>query len=327
MKKFLTFLSSFILVLALVLASGCSTKTILSFNNSFNGGVNATVEPGLSETCEYSVRFNKNDSFSSSVVSDVNYTDGTFITALKVLPGYEDEETLPETNLYATDETSIIFKFSTSYTVKAVYVVNGVEKIFNDSIYSTVYFLPSEKSFAPLYSKTVKHSGNPFSSGEEYTDETVEIVYFSSSYKITSGGDTTTVDYTPKTVIDNAQLLFALRCFDISSDSTSIPVVTSAYNDAKALSFTADSDESKNYTITYNGVSADYSVRIKSCRFGINSTREKGQSHKFAVQKAGGNLPYKAYLTYYSQPVTVNFGEFYPSYLGDIEFTLSSVTA
>ncbi|MBO4594582.1 MAG: hypothetical protein J5697_02640 [Clostridia bacterium] len=332
MKKLLTLLSSFIIVLALVLSCGCSGKTILSFNNSFNGGANATVEPGLSEICEYSVRFAKKENFSGAEVSDVNYTDGTFVTTLKILSDYEDGGALPETDLYNTAERSIVLKFSTSFSVKAVYTVNGTEKAFDDTIESVVYFLPSEKSFAPLYSKTEKHSGNPFGEVGEYFDETTEIVYYGSSYKITTEGnysanDTASIDYTPKTLIDNAQLLFAVRCFDITSTATNIPVVASAYKSAKTLAFTLESDESKTYSITLNGTPADYSVRIKNCSLTLSSTKEAGQAHKFAVQKAGGDLTYKAYLTYYSQPIIINIGGGFPSYLGDLNFTLSSITA
>lgn len=315
------------IVLALVLPYGCSGKTILSFNNSYNGGANATVEPGLSEICEYSVRFNKNENFSGAYISDVDYTNGTFVTALKVLSDYEDGGALPETDLYNTAERSIVLKFSLSFSVKAIYTVNGTDKIFDDTIESTAYFLPSEKSFAPLYSKTEKHSGNPFGEDGEYLDETTEIVYYGSSYKITVGGATESIDYTPKTLIDNAQLLFAVRCFDISSTETRIPVVASAYKSAKTLAFTSDSDESKTYSINYNGTPADYSVRIKNCRLSLSTSKEAGQAHKFAVQKAGGDLQYKAYLTYYSQPMIINIGDGFPSYLGDLTFTLSSITA
>ena len=240
---------------------------------------------------------------------------------------YEDGGALPETDLYNTVERSIVLKFSVSFSVKAVYTVDGTEKTFNDTIESVVYFLPSEKSFAPLYSKTEKHSGNPFGEVGEYIDETTEIVYYGSSYKITVGGATESIDYTPKTLIDNAQLFFAVRCFDITSTATNIPVVASAYRSAKTLAFTSDSDETKTYTVNYNGTPADYSVRIKNCSLALNTTKEAGQAHKFAVQKAGGELPYKAYLTYYSQPVTINTGDGFPSYLGDLNFTLSSITA
>lgn len=327
MKRFLPKLTSFFLaVFLLFTAIGCSGKTILSFNNSFNGGINAAVEPGLTEVCEYDVVFKKNENFSSAVLEDFRCENGSFKTTLKVLSSYPGEN-LPDTDLYDKNAAvlSNVITFTTRFDITTVYKIDGQEKAFDDYVESVVYFLPSEDSFAPLYSKTLKHTGDPFSETSSYSDYSYSVVYGKSSYVLTTT-ESKTVKYTPKTVIDNAELLFAIRNFNITDTPTSLPVVSDAYKEATSLSFVADSEETKSYRIDINGEENNYAVKIKNCHFNVYSSKESGEYQYFAVQKSGGEGAYRAFLTYYSQPLTLTLGELVPTNLGTVNFTLSKVT-
>ena len=142
-----------------------------------------------------------------------------------------------------------------------------------------------------------------------------------------------TADYTYKTVIDNAQLLFAIRNIDIQQEQAiQIPVVSYQYAEAKNLIFANNGENKiKDISINYNNIDSTNTyteITVAQYSFGINSINAAGAKQILYVQKAQENAgqnapPYKSLLYRYVAPV-IEYGAF--SSLGSLVYTLESVT-
>jgi len=284
MKKLFSAIVAIFIVSVFSTLAACGGVSAIAFNNSFYGSPLATISSGYTETCEYSASFKPAQNFSSNVIDSVNFSDGEFITTLTVLPEYPEE--LPDTDLYDRNAQvlSSVLCYKTSFSVKASYVIAGETREFSDTVETEVYFLPSESSFAPLYSKTKSKTGNPLTN--ESVSSEYSVLYKSSSYTI-SGDTERTVNYTPKTVVDNAQLLFVIRNFELSDMGTAFPVVAKAFNGHLSVAFTAKSSEKKTYNLNLNGESADYSFNVQYGYFNVNSNETRGYEQSFTIQKQG----------------------------------------
>ena len=323
MKKLFSAIVAIFIVCIFSVLAACGGASAIAFNNSFYGSPLATISSGYTETCEYSASFKPAEKFSSNVIESADFSDGKFITTLTVLPEYP--ENLPETDLYDRNAQvlSSVLYFRTSFSVKASYVIAGETREFTDTAETEAYFLPSESSFAPLYSKSKSITGNPLSN--ESVSSEYSVLYKSSKYTI-SGEKERTVNYTPKTLVDNAQLLFVLRNFEISETGTAFPVVAKAFNGHVSVAFTAKSSEKKTYNLTLNGETGDYSFNVTYGYFNVNARETRGYEQSFAIQKQGGDGVYKSLLTSYTYPLTVIAGDFYPTYFGELTFTLNTVS-
>ncbi len=358
MRKFLYSILSLVLVLAFLLGGcdcSCSSTQPLAFNSkTFGESTTVTdVRPGYSETLVYDVKlsenynsmFTKNSALSEKIVK-YDYS-GTLTTKLEsysvgVLASLGIKSNIPN-NLPDTEKT--IYKFTSDLQVDATYEFikgNTSEKeTFKDTVYSEIYFCSAKMSFAPIYSKTERanrvlvYSQNSVGLNNIYT-ETVT-TYNTQAYTINSiiknnegevaSSEKNTYEYDFRTVIDNAQLLFVLRNFNVTSDANYLPTISSAYGESEELSVVSN----KKITTTlknlkYNDNPAqDEEIQIKDISFKLAKSFNSGLPQIVQIQQAkstSGNVLNNALLTTYVQPLMA-YGSLY--IMGSLVCTLSSV--
>ncbi len=343
MKKFSIRLFALLMALSIALmASGCNKQNTLVFNNNAFGSSN-DASTDYTEVLEYTV---KNENSYDSLKKDTLLDDyelaysynGTFKTTFKVgsltsLPeGVETE--------FSTKITDKVYYYKTELNVKATYKVDGtlaegyVENGDGTVSYDTfanseVWFLIRGHSFAPIYAKGAqKYTAVVLSDkvNVELNEYSYQTTYYNDEYHttITSGDQTKTndADYDFKCVIDNTQLLFAIRSLNITTEQTvSIPVVSPAYEKPQTLTFTNSTDTSKSTAI--NGVNA--SIPVQNVNFKLSANYNTGLAHYALIQKSSpvNEIPNKALLIEYAAPITT-YGMFYN--MGALVYTLTSAT-
>ncbi len=256
---------AFILVFALLVGGcSCNDPAVLSFGNDWNNGRGASV--GMKEILTYDVSFD--DDFTSgsynfekdSALDGVEYSfeNGKYVQTLTVLDyraSIPNESSSLVEEIRAT-ETNTILMIESKFTVTAKYDCGDAEEdkfTSEDYVNSVVYF--SGGSFMPIYSKTENYFSHLVLSGGKYTVETThntkEVLYEKTSYTVNSEyfdtseesgeepqseKDSETFNYTYKTAIDNAELLFALRGMSLRKDSTSaLSTVSPNYGQTQTL--------------------------------------------------------------------------------------------
>ncbi len=344
MKKLFISILSLSLSFIFLLFAGCGGAGALSFNNSFSGG--NSPDSTFKETLTYNVtNGDYNDLVRSSDISkevaDFS-TKGTMTVDFEICT--KDYEPLQEI-LNSTDIEldGMIFHLSTKLSLSSVYKVNGNENAENDDIVSEyieseVYFLPASNSFAPIYSH-VKQSYNIMYAGStedklvvktQKIESEYQTVYRKNEYTITSIGkentDSKTYDYDFKTIIDNTQLLFALRNVSIEKDGTfTLPTVAPAYGKATNLLVTNKDEVTKTLKINVNGTEIEESLSVKNLSFYVQDNKNTGTPQYVSIQKSASSkngIPHMAYMTEYAQPL-ICYGSF--TYMGALIFKLSSI--
>lgn len=351
-KKFFAIFIT-IIILSTTLLSGCSSAVVLSFNNNF---YNAQSSPSVNykEQAVYKVEhdltnYHKKD----SAIQDEKlpeFSNGTFKTTLEVLTGKPDNlqvdsEIFSELQIEGGPK---LYSYTTEFSINVSWKdKEGQPHTDVDTDEKTIYFLSNGSSFAPIYTETKNNYTRFFyNNGEiELTDKVFfegQTIYSKTKFttiskvKLDDGEwqqKSNTADYTYKTVIDNAQLLFAIRNIDIQQEQAiQIPVVSYQYAEAKNLIF-ANNGENKieDISINYNNINSTNTyteITVAQYSFGINSINAAGAKQILYVQKAQENagqnaLPYKSLLYRYVAPV-IEYGAF--SSLGSLVYTLESVT-
>ncbi|MBQ4098194.1 MAG: hypothetical protein IJC72_02690 [Clostridia bacterium] len=330
------------LALALTMAfslAGCSQKTQLSFNQNVLGGQSST---GLLETLTYSVNLvdNYNDLvLKSSVITDeivkYEFTDGKMTVKLSALDFLPDGIT---TDIDWTD--SKIYHLETDFSINVDYTIGAKQTTHKDTIYSSCYFLSQGHSFAPIYSDYKVNNAYlrlPTSDEETAQVEIHEYQYITSynqnKYTMVTNvlgeqpnSDTKEFEYTYKTLIDNTQLLFALRSFTVQEKTThNLPVVSPSYGIEKTLAVTLkDSSTFRNNKGIAFGDAVANDIPVNNVRYIINATENTGSYHFIKIQKsATKELPFKAFMVEYAAPLLA-FGTF--NCMGALVYTLESVT-
>ena len=350
MKRFsIRFLALLTASLIALTACGCNKQTILSFNNNPFGSSNNPTQ-GYTEILEYTVKndtsygdYLKKDTFLNNYNLSYEYA-GSFRTTLKV--GTLNNLDLPDDveTEFSTEITDYVYYYKTELNLKSTYTVDGTlggklnedytqdsegKVTYDDYVINEVWFLKSGYSLAPIYAQ----------GKQKYTtltlDEKVNVVLNEYSYKTAYDNDEyeTTIksgdqikendcDYDFKCVIDNAQLLFAIRCLNITTEqSVSIPVVSPAYDKPQTLNFTNSTDDTKSTTI--NGTPAQ--IPVKNINFKVSATYNTGLAHHALIQKSSPaqEIPNKALLIEYAAPITT-YGVFYN--MGAMVYTLTNAT-
>lgn len=330
------------LALALTMAfslAGCSQKTQLSFNQNVLGGQAST---GLLETLTYSVDLvdNYNDLvLKSSVIKDeivkYQFTDGKMIVKLSAFDFLPDGIT---TDINWTD--SKIYHLETDFSINVDYTIGENQLTHTDTIYSSCYFLSQGHSFAPIYSDYKVNNAYlrlPTSDGEKAQVEIHEYEYITSynqsKYTMVTNvlgeqpnSNTKEFEYTYKTLIDNTQLLFALRSFTVAEKTShNLSVVSPSYGIEKTLAVTLKDSSTfrNNKGIAFGDVIAN-DIPVNNVRYIINATENTGSYHFLKIQKSATNeLPFKAYMVEYAAPLLA-FGTF--NCMGAMVYTLESVS-
>lgn len=339
-KKFLSAFLSLILAAIFMSGCGCSPAATLAFSAAFRGDNN--VGNNYKEVLTYDVSFSENDerftrSESLTSVKNANFT-GTYKSTLSVVTEVPCESDVTE----LTDVT--IYRIKTEFNVTATVTVNETDYSHEDYIISEAYFADEKYSFAPIYSKTeaeylaitasdasILKSFNETVYNQEKYQTISEYKYFETDAEDFSlvGEDVVTQshesNYSFRTAIDNAQLLFALRGLSIKEKaSATVSVIAKEYmqEGAKALSVTNGGAATVKVKITYNGVEYnEENITYNALNFRLSSG-SVGSAQYLNVQSAASeNIPNLALPIEYVIPAIV----LPDAKLGAVIFKLSSV--
>ena len=321
------FLALFIgVLLALCTLSGCSCAsiTILTFSKDYLGGYNGIVT-SYQETLTYQVTY-ANDvikplsTFESGILPTYN---GELVTTLIKLSSRQEVKDICDSDLLEKEQADI-YKFTTQLNLTVTHncfkqenpqdvKIDGVNGTREDSIVSEVYFFSQDASFAPIYSKTTAsytlfnlNPTNPRYAVEEYTGETTYYVNRAEKIFIQDKTSTTSTNYTYKAVIDNAQLLFAVRNLNFGTETAlALPTMSYQYPSTTNLAFRFNDTSTKDgLSISCKG-NNHTSAKVKDISFNINSQNTSGAKQYFKVQLKDENstLPYNSLLIQYDQPL------------------------
>jgi len=332
-KKLCVLLSTLLFCITLFgCGQGCSSNSNLTFKSDYFSS--SVLPPDFKETLTYTVNYDDGVYYSVSSLIDktaFSFGEGSYVTELSLEARYpENGEISDDIDL----GNSKIFKYTTTFTMPVTYnsvdytFDNNNENNFLDIIETETYFCLMEKSFAPLYSKTTVDY-TVFS--QTANQKTVSKVKYVSTFKygaesctnvfIQDGTQTKTesFDYDFGTLIDNTQLLFAIRNLSVTKNTpVSLPVVSTAYKNQTDILVSYIKTEP--VSVKLEG-QADITVNADKLSFSINSTKNSGKEHFVYIQKDGNYelLQNKAYVVIYVQPL-IAYGNF--ESMGSLEFEL-----
>ena len=363
MKRKITGMMLAVVFLALLLGGCGNSKSTLSFNNAFSlystdtvGYKDKNPSAGYKETLSYDVIYNADDyAFKKdSSLSDGDITvsvAGTYVSALEILSVLPASVT---TDIERPADAGV-YRLTTELRLNANYTFpaspeNNCEN--EDYIVTETYFFPFIESFLPVWSKTTSEYTNvTFGNGTGYctiVKSEAEIIYNSSEYTINSrsleyrstdeekdlGESAETVsknyEYTVKTVIDNTQLIFALRNINLATESTYVlPVVSSSYGQSTDLLVKNNQEYTINdANISYNGSQYAGPITLKEMIYSINSTNTSGSAQYVYIQKEALKNGDAVAVPWISAPYRIvtpltAYGSFYR--LGSLVFTLGKI--
>lgn len=366
MRKLFIGITAFILTLVTLLGGcSCVPSAPLSFKNNFSGTETGTTFTNtykevltydVSYEEEYNSYVKKAESIPSELVPEYSGTYTMVFTGdLVSLPDNvtTDLETL------ITDSPIHMLETKLDLSVKI-----GAET-YHDEIYTKAIFYSAGYSFAPVYSYTILK--NTFIQINTDTNETLpsiriyeyETVYnedfYTMSKKYYNPGtqtlaetnaaikdldifnldrtkmldieETEEYDYTFREVIDNNQLLFAIRNVDIEvEDSVTIPTVSPTYGDETDLAVTNNTPSTISVKLSYNGGAEEGdNIAVNNISFVISGTDNVGTQQFISIQNAKGEkTPYRALPIEFAQAL-VDYGPSF-SQMGALKYTLKSIT-
>ncbi|MBQ9485303.1 MAG: hypothetical protein IJU83_00530 [Clostridia bacterium] len=350
-KKLVALFSALTLSLTAFLGGcSCSGATTLSFSNAFAGG--DTISGAYAEKLVYDVEYKPdyNDALKKNAdldgVMSFEFTNGKYVSEFKgsltaaVLDGLTSDI---KDKLSETDSNA--YSLHTEFTLDASVTITDKTYDHTDYIYSTVYFAPAGLSFAPLYSKTESEyfiiSANKDSAAVLLVKTVYEVFYTQKEYRAvqtakTFDADETapslddvesiekTVKYDYRSVIDNAQLLFAVRGVSLAEKASAvIPATSLNYDRATSLRFTNAGTSEKRINVKYNGADISETVKYNALNFRVDSTNTAGTAQYISVQAdKTENLPHRALPIEYVKGL-ITYGNF--SCMGALVFTLAEV--
>ena len=340
------FIAALVAGAAILSGCSCSGDSTLSFNS-----INATAE-----TLSYKVE--QVDDYGSTKKNaeldkyfTFEYSVGTYTSELKEA-NKSDEEIKNSDILEIKDAKgdpliTTVYSLTTNFEINLTVTINGQEPyIHTEKITTKAYIASHGASLAPLYAKEdaeytvisvgsekaeiaiVKSVLETFYNKDEYrtvktynsfkTDETVNLDGVEAQE--------TTAKYTFRSVIDNAELLFAIRGLKIEEKaSATINAVWSGYEAPQPLKITNTTLAEKQFTLNYNGTPVTETVKYASLSFSLNKTNASGAPQYASVQtEAAGNIKNTCLLLEYVKPLITYGGTFMS--MGALVFTLNSVT-
>lgn len=356
MKK--TLLSLLLCLAILFAATGCGTLAELSLGTAWLGS--GTERSGVTETLKYSVTFDENftegDSYSFKKDSALdglfyNYKNGEYTTTVSVIERFNLPDNVKESDIFTTHTIDTVYKITSELKITAVYTTEEGEKEFNDSIITKSYVCNSSSAYAPVYSLTEYDCLIPMYKEAENNKKymiaketnrqkyVAEIFYNSSSYTLKTFDydaykenpsvepvSSKEKNYTFKTVIDNNELLFAIRnCALVKDKSAILPTISVAYVDYTNIAVKNNEELTlKLKNVSNNGAEiTEEEVSASLFSFGKNDM-SSGRSQLVYIQnKASKNLAMKSLLVKYVTPLTMYTGSYYC--MGAMVYTLNSV--
>ncbi len=338
-------------VFTLSACDGCTNLQPINFTNAFNGGSGLKEEnpvSGYQETLTYDVSYDKshegyaiNNGLSSNEDVKFKFENGKYVSTLTVLSSFSEAPIPLESDIISNlqDNQKQAYHLHTEFSIDVTYEITGRELYSNtDTIVSDVYFCDSTLSYAPVYSLTNANYTNLYYStnSEAVKEKTIsEVKYNKNNYTVSFTSDEnkpkiTTKEYNFKSIIDNAQLLFALRNFPLALEgSQALPVVASNYGEAVPLAVRNTQKNTIKYEqdkpLSYNYENFEGDVEISHLLFYRNEANETGAMQHVYIQNKVDNSPlaYKSLLVRYVEPLTSIYGTIVP--MGVLVYNLSSV--
>ena len=348
------------MVFTLSACDGCSSLPELSFTNAFYGGTGLSdqdPQPYYSETLTYDIDYAETFDgvkIDSKLKEDKNvnfeFSNGSYVSTLEVYKSFkeasETKGVVFESDIVDSleENESHAFYLHTEFSIYAKYTIGEKVVENTESIITDAYFCKTALAFAPVYTQTkATYLQFYYSIGEVIKVETEsKTTYQKESYslwnKVTgnkaSEEETTTIKYNYKTVIDNTQLLFALRNIEVEIEKVdSIPVVAPSYKEPTSLAINYRENTSIPYSkekpLVYNYENVEKPIEVKHYRFYKNDAKETGATQhlfiqtKLENQAESGIEDYRALPIRYVEPLTT-YGSFSP--MGVLVFTLTNAS-
>lgn len=347
MKKLLiSILAVFMASIFAVFGTGCMPETILTFYNNFAGGKSPSELPNnYSELLVYDV--SNVDNYESitntgTIKHKVPKYTGTFTSHLvDSVPSHVDLSLSDIQNNQDFNDSKIYYL----KTVLDLQIEFDDKSVNNDMIISEVCFYQSNLSFAPIWSKSTTKMTSLNLTTEQMTSEQniyqYQTIYNSTSYSLTKKfyqkdanenvndidisnnqnlaqdklkvfelNGNKTYEYTLKTLIDNNQLLFALRNIKFTESVTNytLPTVSYTYGQSKTINVSNDSQETVNlkYDLT-NGTelsNQNLSMPVIKLSFVLTGSDYVGTKKIVKVQREQtDNYAYNAIPIEYAEPL------------------------
>lgn len=338
MRKFiLAMLSAVIMITACLSGCSCIGSSPISFNANFYDK-DTVVDPpaGYKETLTYNVVFTdkiSEDQSKSPLLNNANYSfsEGVYVSTLETVTSVPNVTSDIIDGLPSDAKT--LYKLTTKLSIKSTYSgFNEGDGEYLDTVEGVVYFCSYRLSFAPIYSFVKTDYSmllikNDVSAVVKLQSERT-INYSKDKYvlteKINEELTTSEYEYDFTTVIDNAQLLFALRNIEIDADSTfNLPTVSYAYGEAKDLRIDNESQTSTLADITINGNNVKENIPVNNYSFMVNDSVKAGVPQKVSIQSdKSDNIAFNSLLYSYTEPL-IEYGNMLS--MGYLVYTLSSV--
>ncbi len=342
-KRFLAIIATMLALFLTVFASGCDAcagDTTLYFSNNFyKGGASQPPSSEYREDFYYTVEFIdkyetiQKDSLLKNQEVDYNFS-GTYEMHFTANANTQNLNTSVE-----IPENASIYALTTKLNLNAWYKVSGTYadggedfndgKTYKDVLESTIYFLPAGYGFAPLYSVTKQTYTSLYFVKDKFdvkrTEYNVETIYENSSYNTNVSGSldrSFTGEYKFKSSIDNAELLFTLRSFEIEEERTKkISVISPAYNAPQSLIVRNEREYTETFALDNN---EPIGIPVKKYSMYRDDRFNMGITQYFTIQKVSEETPNeKALLLEYISPLCTN-GSTYT--MGAIKYTLDKTT-
>ena len=350
MKKLLyTILCLGLTLIFALFACSCAMTQPLTFNKNYLGDVKDNYYEKLEYSVEYKSSYQDIVNATTYANEDIPTFNGTYVVEFSdhTITELESDINFDEQSyhhLKSTLSLDITFKDGT---------------VLNDKIVSEVYFYSKDWALAPIYSMStmktsfltlgaetkyeqmiyqysVLYNKDSYNISKKYysadENENINLIditdtdpnspsYFDTTKLTALSGDGKTVEYDIKTIIDNAQLLFAIRNSELSAK---LPTVSFTYETPIELVATAENEA--NYTInqlTYNGEDkSNTSMPITIVELYINSSNNRGVTKYLNIQKEEVNgIKNNALMVEYAEPVLSGLTS-----LGALVYKLNKVT-
>lgn len=351
-KRFFSILAlTLVCIFSLSACDGCFSLQPINFTNAFNGGSGLKVEDNpktnYQEVLTYDVDYF--ESFDGYSISNklkanekfnVKFENGKYVSTLKILSSFGDANVKLESDIIDSLENNQMHAYylHTEFSIDVTYDIEDRDPYTHtDTIVSDVYFCDVSLSYAPIYSKTTADYTNLRCVEKIYavSDKTFsEVKYSKNSYTVSFTANNketkvTTNDYEYKTIIDNAQLLFAIRNFPLELETTeSMPVVGYNFGEAVSLAINKDTTSTISYQdnpLIYGLANYSGNVETSRYRFYRNKTNETGVMQNVYIQNnvENSDIAYKSLLIRYVEPLSSVYGDVLS--LGALVYTLRNV--
>ena len=251
-KKLSTLLA---LVLGVTALSGCTNSDQkVNFGNFWVTDV-LNTNAAIQETLSYDVTFNKGEN--SLVNYEIDYKDGTYTTAL----------------VGAKENDKIVYTYTTTLNITAVYTFNGETKECTDVVTSTVKFYAAEYGLQPISTEKDVNGSAPTAASATALEDCYEQFHYTTKViyneDCTSGTTTVTqhlttgetkakdssfeIDQDKFSFLDNEQILFALRGIRNSTTSAKMNVYNPFVASVQKVSVTVNAEASESFSFYKNG--------------------------------------------------------------------------